>query len=94
MILLERNQSLLDLSIMLEGNLENFYGNIMVKYRFESTTEDITNIVIDPIYNTDSNIVNNFLLENKKIVTSEKFDQSAIATNGFDEGYDDGYENL
>lgn len=92
MLLLERNQTLIDLSIMLEGDLEDFYTNIMVKYNFEEATEDITNKTIDPIYNTDNNIVNNFLLQNIKIVTSENFEESDIITASFDSGYDVGYD--
>lgn len=91
MLLLESGQSLLDVSLMLEGNLDDFYKNVMIPYNFTEATEDITNVIIEPIYNTDNNIVNNFLLEKIKIVTTEQNNFTEIVGGSFSPGYDLGY---
>lgn len=90
-MLLEENMNLLDLSLMLEGDLEDFYENVVVKYNFTNATQNITNITINPIYNTDENIVNSFLLKKIKIVTGNKNIFTDLNLPSFDSGYDEGF---
>jgi hypothetical protein len=89
---IERNQNLLDIGIMTNGKLDNFFEDVMVRYGFETVTEDYTNTIIEnPVFDTKNSFVNNFLLNNRKVVTSENFVIAPIG-GGFSDGFSDGFD--
>lgn len=67
---IQQNTSVFDLANLLDGSLDNIL-ELMNTYSIESFDTDLTAKVIKEVYNTKSNIVNTFFINDRKLVTSD-----------------------
>ena len=70
MTTIEDKQSIIDISIQLNGDTSNLIS-MMGTYQMISVDQKLSGISYNFIYNNTNNVVNFFLLENRNVVTSD-----------------------
>lgn len=91
MIILEDNMSLLDVAVMLNGNINNIL-DFMTIYNYTIISENLEGKILNnPQYLTSNKLVADLLLNEKKVGTTE-LNEIAFERYSFSDGFSDGYD--
>lgn len=95
-MIVQSNQTIFDISILLEGKLDNMVKDIMIKYQLVDLQNDYTGKNIDVIFNTTNNNVRYFYNQDLNIETFDnqiyqEFIEGTLGEFDNDE-YDEDYD--